>query len=105
MKKWLVMVGIAAVCVSIEAGEEGKKKGAGQGKPMNKEQFMAQQQKMAENKGVEFDQAAAEARFEKMDKNKDGILTPDEKGKKKGQKKKAEPEEAPADAPEESADE
>jgi hypothetical protein len=104
MKKWLIMGCIAALCASIQAGEEGKKKGEGQGKPMTKEQFVAQQQKMAEKKGAEFDQAAAEARFEKMDKNKDGVLTPDEKGKKKGQQKDAKKEE-PAEAPEDAAEE
>ena len=105
MKKWLILACIAGICGSIQAGEEGKKKGEGsQGKPMNKKQFVAQQKKMAENKGVEFDQAAAEARFDRMDSNKDGVLTPDERGKKKGQEKgkgKAAPKEAEEDSAEE----
>lgn len=100
MKKWFVLALIACVAVGVQAGE-GKKKGEGKGKVVTKEQFVAQQKKMAEKKGVEFDLAKAEARFKKLDKNKDGKLTADEKpqrgkkgkkgeGKEKGKKKSAE---------------
>ncbi len=90
MKKWFVLALIACVAVAARAGEgEGKKNndGAGQGKEVSKEQFIAKQKKMAEKKGVEYDAAKAEARFTKMDKDKDGKLTGEEvpqKGKGKG---------------------
>ncbi|WP_372806635.1 hypothetical protein [Pontiella sp.] len=91
MKKWLVMAMIACVAVAVQAGE-GEKKGKGESKPkdVTKAQFVAQQKKMAEKKGTEFDQAAVEAKFDKMDKNKDGKLTADEKPTKKPKKAKTE---------------
>jgi len=88
MKKWFVLALIACVALGVQAGE-GKKKGEGKrGKDVTKEQFVARQKKMAEKKGTEFDQAKAEARFVKLDKNKDGKLSPDEKPQKKGKKEK-----------------
>lgn len=89
MKKWFVLALIAAVTVGVQAGEgteKGKKKGAD--KPVTKEQYVAQQKKMADKKGSEFDQAKIEARFDKMDKNGDGTLTSDEKPAKKAKKVK-----------------
>jgi hypothetical protein len=90
MKKLLVMLIVGCVAVSFAGEEKGADKGEKKGKDVTKEQFVAQQQKMAEKKGETFDQAAAEAKFDKMDKNGDGVLTADEKGKKKGGKKKGE---------------
>jgi hypothetical protein len=91
MKKWFVLALIVCVAAAVQAGEgEGKKKGKGQGKELTKEEYVAQQKKMSEKKGTEFDQAKVESRFDKMDKNDDGKLTPDEKGKGKGKKKKGE---------------
>ena len=90
MNKWMVFALAVCVAVALQAGEgqkKGQDKGQGQGKEVSKEQFMAQQKKMAEKKGVEFDEAKAEARFKKMDKNGDGVLQPEEKGKKKGKGK------------------
>ena len=93
MNKWFVMALIVCVSAAVQAGD-GKKKGEGKGggKDVSKEQFVAQQQKMAEKKGTEFDKAKAEAKFDKADKNKDGKLSADEKshGKKKKGKKAAE---------------
>jgi hypothetical protein len=92
MKKWFVLALIACVAVAVQAGE-GKKKGDAKkgGKDITKEQYVANAKKQAEKKGAEFDQAKVEARFDKMDKNKDGKLSADEKpqrkGKKKGEKK------------------
>ena len=88
MKKWFVLALIVCVAGAIQAGEDGAKKGKGKGKEVTKEQYVAQQKKMAEKKGNEFDQAKAEAKFDKADKNADGKLTADEKsmGKKKGKK-------------------
>ena len=89
MKKWFVLALIACVAVAVQAGE-GKKKGEGKGKgtgEVTKEKFVAQQKKMAEKKGIEFDQAKVEARFDKMDKNKDGKLSADEKPQPKGKGK------------------
>jgi hypothetical protein len=87
MKKWFVLALIACMAVGVQAGEGADKK-KGEGKPVSKEQFVAQQKKMAEKKGTEYDQAKAEAKFDKMDKNQDGKLTADEKPKKKGKKGK-----------------
>jgi Ca2+-binding EF-hand superfamily protein len=77
------------------------KKGAP--KPVTQEMYVANQKKMAEKKGVEFDQAAAEAKFTTMDKNKDGVLTGDEVQKRKGatkEKNKAKSEETTSDSDE-----
>ena len=87
MKKWFVLALIACVAVAVQAGEDKKKdegKDKKQSSAVSKEQFVAQQKKMAEKKGKEFDQAKVEARFDKLDKNKDGKLTDEEKpqGKK-----------------------
>lgn len=70
---------------------KGKKNGEGKNAEITKAQFVAQQKAMAEKKGMEFDQAAAEAKFNKLDKNKDGKLTGAEKPKKKGKKEKKVP--------------
>lgn len=90
MKKWFVLALIVCVAGFVQAGEKSDKKGADKGKDTSKEQFVASQKKMAEKKGNEFDQAKAEARFDKMDKNKDGVLTADEKPAKKPKKEKSE---------------
>jgi hypothetical protein len=92
MKKWFVLALIVCVSAAVQAGEgEAKKKGAAKGgKEVSKEQFVAQQKNMAEKKGTEFDQAKSEARFAKMDKNKDGKLSPDEKPQKGKKGKKGE---------------
>ncbi|MDF7799519.1 EF-hand domain-containing protein [Pontiellaceae bacterium B1224] len=68
-------------------------------KPVTKEIYVANQKKMAERKGVDFDQTAAEAKFTKMDKNKDGTLTADEMPKRKP-KAKAKAEETATDSDE-----
>ncbi len=93
MKKWFVLALIACVAVGIQAGEDAaKKKGEAKGKDVTKEQYIANAKKQAEKKGTEFDQAKVEARFAKMDKNGDGKLSADEKGKGKGKgKKKGQP--------------
>jgi hypothetical protein len=92
MKKWFVLALIICVAGAVQAGEgeEAKKKGKG-GRDVSKEQFVAQQKKMAEKKGTEFDQAKAESKFDKADKNADGKLTADEKSKGKGKKKGKKP--------------
>jgi hypothetical protein len=96
MKKWFVIALIACVAIGAQAaGSEcdakAAPKGKAKGKEMTKEQFVAMQKKKAEKKGKEFDLAAVEKRFDKMDKNGDGKLCEAEKpAKKKGQKKKAE---------------
>lgn len=87
MKKWFVLALIVCVAAAVQAGEEGKKKGEGKGKDVTKEKFVANAKKQAEKKGTEFDQAKVEARFDKMDKNGDGVLSADEKGKGKGKGK------------------
>ena len=93
MKKWFVLALIVCFSGAVQAGEEGKKKDAdkGKGKDVTKEQFVANQEKMAEKKGTEFNQAKAEAAFDKRDKNKDGVLSGDENGKKKNKKKSEAP--------------
>lgn len=92
MKKWLIVVVlIVGMAVCSQAAEEGKAaakgKGKGKGQPLTKEEFVAQRKAGAEKKGIEFDQAKAEAQFDKMDKNQDGVLTADEMPKKKGKAK------------------
>ena len=87
MNKWFVLALIATVAFGTQAGEgEGKKKGEGKDAEITKAQFVAKQKAMAEKKGAEFDQAATEAKFDKLDENGDGKLTGDEKPKKKGKK-------------------
>lgn len=90
MKKWFVLALIACVTVGVQAGEgKDNSKAKDKGAPVTKEQYIANQKKVAKQKGVEFDKAAAEAKFNVKDKNKDGQLTGDEKGKgKKGKGKK-----------------
>jgi len=87
MKKWFVLALIACVAGVVQAGEEAGKKGKGKGKDVTKEQFIEKQKKNAEKKGLEFDQAKAEAQFAKKDKNNDGVLSGDEKSKGKGKDK------------------
>ena len=103
MKKWLIIACVAAICASVQAAEEGKKKAeaAKEKKPMTKEQYLAAKQKRAEKNGTEFNKALAEKQFERMDKNKDGILSPEERQGKKAAPKK----DAPKKAPKKTADE
>lgn len=95
MKKWLAVALFVCVAGAVQAAEgEGKKKGQDKGKggDVTKEQFIAQAKKQAETKGGAFDQAKAEEKFSKMDKNQDGVLSGDEKpqGGKKDKKEKKE---------------
>ncbi|NNJ70993.1 MAG: hypothetical protein HKP10_06855, partial [Kiritimatiellales bacterium] len=58
------------------------------GGDVTKEEFVAKQQERLEKQGKEFDKAKIEKRFDRMDANKDGVLTADEKGgAKKGKSK------------------
>lgn len=66
MKKWFVL----AVMMGVIAGVQAKE--------MTKEQFVAAQKKRVEALGKEFNQANAEATFEKKDLNKDGVLSDEE---------------------------
>jgi hypothetical protein len=89
MKKWFILALVACVAATVQAEAE-KKNDDAKGKPKvtTKESYVAWRKKEAEKAGKEFDQAAAEAHFDKRDKNGDGQLTGDEKkGKKKGKKK------------------
>ena len=91
MKKWFVLALIVCFAGAVQAGDDAKKnENKGKNKDVTKEAFVANQKKMAEKKGTEFDQAKAEAAFDKKDKNKDGVLSGDEKGKKKPKKPAAE---------------
>jgi len=87
MKKCFVLALIACVAGMVQAGEDAGQKGKGKGKEITKEQFIEKQKKNAEKKGLEFDQAKAEAQFAKKDKNNDGVLSGDEKSKGKGHDK------------------
>jgi len=91
MNKWFVLTMLVCMAAAVHAGEEGKKKGKGGG-DVTKAQFVERQQKMAEKKGADFDKAKAEAKFDKMDKNGDGVLTADEKPAPKKKKEKSEDE-------------
>ncbi len=51
---------------------------------LTRERFMERQKRMTERRGQTFDPAVAEARFDELDKNKDGILTRDEMGRGRG---------------------
>ena len=98
------------VCVAALAHAEGQgnsQKTAGKGngkKAMNLEEFCAMQKRMAEKKGRKYDQAKAEARFKKLDTNKDGKVSPDERAaaRKKNKKQKAAVPEVPQPAAEKS---
>ena len=87
MKKGYVLALIACVAIGVQAGDAAKK-GNGKGKPVSKEKYVAQQKKMADKKGIEFEQAKIERKFNKLDKNKDGKLSADEKPQAKGKKSK-----------------
>lgn len=98
MKKWFVFALVIGVASLVRAQGEGGGPGTGGGpgdggskggppkvekgkmppRSITKEQFIAFQKRMAERRGTKFDQSAAEARFNKMDKNKDGVLSGDE---------------------------
>ena len=88
MKKWFILALIACITVGVQAGEKKKEEGKGKPKVTTKESYVAWKKAEAEKAGKKFDQAAAEAHFDKRDKNKDGKLTGDEKGKPKKDKKK-----------------
>ncbi len=45
---------------------------------ITKEQFIEHASRMADRRGEEFDQNAAEAKFDELDKNDDGVLSLDE---------------------------
>ncbi len=89
MKKWFILA--LMVCVAAAVQAEGKKgDGSKKGKKeLNKEEFCVMQKRMAEKNGKEYNQAAAEQRFEMLDKNKDGKLSASERpsGKNKGKNK------------------
>ena len=103
MKKWLVFALILSVAGLAKAqgmggggvqGREGGGPRMGEGgdmdapprmeeghrppPPLTLERFVQHEKRMAEKKGEEFDLAAAEAKFAELDKNQDGVLTPDE---------------------------
>jgi hypothetical protein len=89
MKKWIAVALIVCVAAFVQAAE---KKGKGEAKPQTKEQFVAAAQKRAEKESKDFDKAKCEAQFDKMDKDGDGTVTPEEKAaamKGKGGKKPA----------------
>ena len=94
MKKWFVLALMVCVAAAVQAdqgaGKNGNasKKGKNHGqKDMTKEQFFAQQKRMAEKKGRVYSQATAEKRFNKLDTNKDGILTAEERANGKNKNK------------------
>ncbi len=87
MKKWLILAVIVCVGVVVQAAEgEGKKKDKGGGSDVTKEQYVASAKKRAEKKGKDFNQAKVEATFDKLDANKDGKLSADERPAPKGKK-------------------
>ncbi len=88
MKKWMILALILCIGAAVQAEEtKDKKKQKGPKEPVTKEQYIAQQKKMAEKKGTEFDQAKVEAQFKKLDKNGDGKLSTKEQPARKGKKK------------------
>ena len=88
MKKWFILAMIVCVSAAVTAGEDKKTDSKAKKKETTKESYVAWKKADAEKAGKKFDQAAAEAHFDKRDKNKDGKLTGDEKGKPKKDKKK-----------------
>jgi hypothetical protein len=94
MKKWFVL--LLATCFTVAVHAQSDTAGAGatnkvdkaKGKPITKAQYIENQKMRAEKAGKDFDQAAAEAKFNELDKNKDGMLTADERGKPKKKAKK-----------------
>lgn len=91
MKMWFVLVLIVCIAGAVRAEEAGEKKEEKKG--TTKEQYIEYRKKQAAEKGTEFDQAKAEAYFDKIDTDKDGIMSPEEKAKKKADKKKKAPKE------------
>lgn len=92
MQRWLVVLLTLSVAGIANAQGPGGAPGQGGGpgvedgprgqpmRPMNitKEQFLKHEKQMAERRGEAFDQAAAEARFNDLDTNQDGVLTGNE---------------------------
>jgi len=79
MSKWITTALIVCLCEAVQAAEEGEKKV----RELNKKQFVSAQRRLHEKKGLEFDQAKVEARFDQLDKNGDGKLSADERNFKK----------------------
>lgn len=79
MKQLMMIVITGLMAVSVQAGEKEKVKG------QTKEKYVVQAKKAAEGKGKTFVQEKCEKYFDKLDANKDGILTKEER--KAGRKK------------------
>lgn len=90
MKKMYVLALIACVTVvGAHAGEGEAPKTAPEAvvapadKPLTKELYVIRQKRRAKKNAVAFDQAKCEARFDRMDKDNDGVLSDAEKPWKK----------------------
>ncbi|MDF7825084.1 hypothetical protein P4B35_13760 [Pontiellaceae bacterium B12227] len=86
MKK-LMTLAVLLSAVAFAQAAESEQKGKGQRGPrgpVTEEQFVARGQARAEKQGVEFDEAAAKAKFAELDVNGDGELSKEEAPKRKG---------------------
>jgi hypothetical protein len=96
MKKLMILTVVLAAAAFAQAQEtEQKEKGSrGPKGPITEEQFVAHGQEHAERQGVEFDEAAAKAKFAELDVDGNGELTreeaPKHRRKKGGKGKKME---------------
>ncbi len=106
MKKWFILALIVCVSATVHAGNGGGGGGGGNGgggngggggnrdgkgqrseneanedQEISKKQFVKRQREQSRKRDTEFNKTKAEALFDKMDKNSDGVLTGDEKPK------------------------
>jgi hypothetical protein len=68
MKKWIALALIVCVAGVAQAAK----------KPQTKEEYVAAKKELLEKQGKTFDQAKVEAKFDKQDKDKDGVWSIEE---------------------------
>jgi len=88
MKKLMILAVVLAAATFAQAEEAEQKKEGKRGPrgPVTEEQFIERGQARAEKEGVEFDEAAAKAKFAELDADGNGELSREEAPKRKGKK-------------------
>lgn len=101
MKKLMILAAVlsAVALTQAEETEQQQKGPRGPKGPITEEQFIAHGQARATEQGVEFDEAAAQAKFAELDADGNGELSREETPKRQGRKGQGEEEssEAPAE--------
>ena len=88
MKKLMILAVVLSTAAFAQAEETGQNRKGQKGPkgPITVEQFIEHGQVRAEKQGVEFDEAAARAKFAELDKDSNGELTKKEAPKRRGKK-------------------